>query len=298
MKRIFLYFVYLLFIFIISCDSDTAYDSDSVVKDDAGNIFPLDFKPKRVISLAPNITETIYELKAEDLLVGVTNYCDYPPETKLKEKIGSLLDPNMEKIASLNPDLIFMTTEGNSKYTYLTLKSNGYKVFVANPNDINGITKMVKNLGTVLGKKVEGKKIAEKIEDTKKYYSIQKDNSNGKACFMIISLNPLITVNKFTYLNEIMKLAGVRNIYSEEFLEYPNVNYEDVLIKNPDIICFLCDTTKTPVVNETVNEIKSRLSAVNACKNNRVFGLDENVFSRPGPRVMDGVKILNLKVLQ
>ena len=298
MYKTLLFLLSLFLIIFTSCDSDSGFENDSYIKDDAGNFFSKDSIPKRIISLAPNITETIYELKAENLLVGVTNYCDYPPETQIKEKVGSLLDPNIEKITSLKPDMIFMTTEGNSKYTYLSLKSNGFKVYVANPNDINGISRMIQNIGNILGKKDIGRQISEKIDDTKKYYSVQVDSSKTLSCFMIVSLNPLITVNKFTYISELLNLSGYKNIYADEFIEYPNVNYEDVLIKNPDCIFFLCDTTKSNFVNETYSEIKNRLSVVNACKNNRIYGVDENIISRPGPRVMDGVKTLKSKTFQ
>lgn len=294
-RKIILLFSFIFLVFV-SCDSDRSYDIEKFVKDDAGNIFSKDSVYKRVISLAPNITETIFELKADNLLVGVTDYCDYPPEAKNKEKVGSLLDPNIEKITSLKPDLILITTEGNSKFTYLSLKSYGFKVYVTNPNDINGICRMIKNMGIILGKIDESKRIVDKINDTKRYYEVEKGNFKIIPCFMIVSLNPLITVNKFTYMNELLSLAGFRNIYENEFLEYPNVNYEDVLLKNPDCIFFLCDTTKSEFVSETFSEIKRKIGVVNACKNGRIYGIDENIFSRPGPRVMEGVKILHSKV--
>jgi iron complex transport system substrate-binding protein len=295
-KIIFIIIPLLCFILFDACDSDNDFNSDSYIRDDAGNVFPNDFIPKRIISLAPNISETIYALNADSLLVGVTDYCDFPPEVKKKEKVGSLLDPNIEKITSLAPDLIFMTTEGNSKYTYLSLKSNGFKVYVTNPNDINGINRMVINIGVLLGKKDNGQKIADKISDSKKYYTVEKENNKTISSFLIISLNPLITVNKFTYISELMDLSGFENIYKDELLEYPNVNYEDVFLKNPDCIFFLCDTANSVLVNETISEVKNRLSVVNAVKNNKIFAIDENIFSRPGPRVMEGVKLLHSKV--
>lgn len=298
MRKILISSVFLLAFFSFSCDNETVFDKEKFIKDDAGNIFSLDSVPKRIISLAPNITETIYELNANDLLVGVTDYCDYPPETEIKTKVGSMLDPNIEKITELNPDVIFMTMEGNSKYSYLSLKNNGFKVFVSNPKDVNSICKSINDLAVLLGKKDIGKKITEKIIDTRNYYFIQKNDSKLISCFMIVSLNPLITVNKFTYINELMELAGLKNIYADELLEYPNVNYEDVLIKNPDCIFFLCDTANISLVEETYSEIKNRLSIVNACRNNKIFGLDENILSRPGPRVMDGIKILKSKVIE
>jgi iron complex transport system substrate-binding protein len=289
--------LFILFLVIFSsCDSDLKIDNESFIKDDAGNFFDKDSVPKRVISLAPNITETVFALGADTLLAGVTDFCDYPPSARKKEKVGSLLDPNIEKITSLSPDLIIMTTEGNSKYTYLSLKSSGYKVYVANPNDIKGIIRMIKNLAIILGKKNNGMIITNYITDNLKNYSLQNENKKPISCFLIISVNPLITVNRFTYISELLSLSGFENIYGDELLEYPNVNYEDVLLKNPDYIFFLCDTANQVMVNSNKSDIKSRLSVVNAVKNNKIFGVDENILSRPGPRVMDGVKLLRSKV--
>jgi iron complex transport system substrate-binding protein len=295
----FKYLFYLICLFILifsSCNSGDSIDMDLYIKDDAGNIFRKDSVPKRIISLAPNITETIFALKADSLLVGVTDYCDYPPEAKLKLKVGSLLDPNIEKITSLTPDLILMTTEGNSKYTYLSLKNNGFRVYVANPHDITGITRMITNIGYILGKKIAGERITEKILTDKKYFLRQNEGKKPVTCFFVISLNPLITVNKYTYISELLDLSGYVNIYKDEIIEYPNVSYEDVMIKNPGCIFFLCDTLNTGYMNETISEIKSRLNVINACKENRIYGVDENIISRPGPRVIEGVNLLKSKV--
>lgn len=297
MKNILIILSFLFLVTLTSCNNEKEYSPETTIKDDAGNIFGNDFSPKRIISLAPNITETIYALKADSMLVGVTNYCDYPPEVKNKEKVGSMLDPNLEKITSLKPDLIIVTTEGNSKYTYLSLKNSGFKVYVTNPNDIDGIIRMIKNLGKILGKKSASENMANKIEDEKKYNKIENKNGALKKSLLIVSLNPLITVNKFTYISEVMELAGLDNIYKDELLEYPNISFEDVLTKNPDYIFYLCDTTNKYQMGEYLSDIKSRMSVVNACKNNKVIPVDENILSRPGPRVMDCVKMLKLKVL-
>jgi iron complex transport system substrate-binding protein len=296
MNKLILIIISISFLFFISCDDEKEFSPENSIKDDAGNIFSLELNPKRIISLAPNITETIYALKADSLLVGVTQYCDYPPEAKTKEIVGSMLDPNLEKISALKPDLIIVTTEGNSKYTYLSLKNSGYKVFVSNSSDINGISRMILNIGRLTGKLPAGKKLAEKIEDDRKYYKLENTTEKMKNCLLVISLNPLITVNKFTYLNEVMELAGFENIYKDELIEYPNINYEDVLIKNPDYIFYLCDTANKTYMDESLISIKSKLSTVKACKNNRVFPADENLVSRPGPRVMESVKMLKSKV--
>lgn len=296
MKRLNLYISVLFLLFLTSCENEEVINTENTIRDDAGNVFPVDFNPKRIISLAPNITETIYSLNADSLLYGVTDYCDFPPEAKSKEKVGSLLDPNIEKITSLKPDLIFMTTEGNSKYTYLSLKNNGFKVFVTNPGDIDGIKRMITGIGVLTGKKPAAKKLSERIDDDRKYFRLENSGIKLKKCLLIVSLNPLISVNKFTYISEVMELSGLDNIYRSELLQYPNISYEDVLLKNPECIVYMCDTSNKTLVMETADAIKSRLGVTDAVRNNRIFPVDENIISRPGPRVMECVKLLRLKV--
>ncbi|NMB83144.1 MAG: ABC transporter substrate-binding protein, partial [Ignavibacteria bacterium] len=113
--------VYLLLVslMIISCsekkNQSTNYD---FIVDDLGNSFQFENPPKRVIALAPNLTEFIYDLGLQHYLVGNTTYCDYPEDAKLKDKVGDMLTFNFEKILTLKPDLIFITVEGNTKETY------------------------------------------------------------------------------------------------------------------------------------------------------------------------------------
>lgn len=295
-KRFYPLLIGFVLLLLVSCDNENEFNPETSIKDDAGNIFNSDFRPKKIISLAPNITETIYALNADSLLYGVTDYCDFPLEAKSKEKVGSLLDPNIEKITSLKPDLIIMTTEGNSKYTYLSLKNNGFRVFVTNPGDIEGIKRMISGIGILTGKKQLAKRLTEKIDDDRKYYRLEKTNTKTMKSFLIVSLNPLITVNKFTYISELIELSGLENIYSSELLEYPIISYEDVLLKNPECIIYMCDTTNKTLIKETGDAIKARLSVTDAVKNNRIYSIDENIISRPGPRVMECVKLLRLKV--
>lgn len=268
----------------------------SQIPDDAGVMVNFDSIPKRIISLAPNITETIYAIHADSLLAGVSEFCTYPPEAKTKANTGSYLSPDYEKIVSLNPDLVLINVENTSNPTYQSLKNLGLKLFLSNAKDINGIKKMVSDLGSITGNISSSDSLIEilnkgmVISDTS-----AKDDMNS---MIIISINPLMTTNGKTFINEITGLAGLTNVYSDEIIDYPSVSFEDVLKKNPDWIVFPADTSNAEQLINYRKELTSKLGETNAVKNGKVIFIDENVMFRPGPRVLDAAELLKQKIDQ
>jgi len=286
MKKIYLIFLIFLISFS-SCKRNTAPENILEIKDDLGKSFLFDSIPKRIISLAPSITESIYFLGADSLLTGVTKYCDYPPEAKQKIIIGGMLDPNIELIIKINPDLIFLTTEGNSELTYKALTQQGFKVFVLNPKNVNDVIKTLETLNQIFKIKTAGEKIA---YFKKEIRSLKNNEKNKFAGFL--SIKPFITFNKSTYLNDLFLQSGFVNIFGDENNSYPAINEEELILKNPEYIFILGDTTI--VKKAVIEEFNTRFQELNAVKQNRIFVLDENSFSRPGPRILDALKNLNL----
>jgi len=268
----------------------------SQIIDDANIQVRFDSIPKRIVSLAPNITETIYAIHAESLLVGVSEFCTYPPEAKTKTNTGSYLSPDYEKIVSLNPDLVLINVENTSNPTYQSLKNLGLKLFLSNAKDINGIKKMISDLGNITDNISSADSLIEilnkgmVISDTS-----AKDNMNS---MIIISINPLMTTNGKTFINEITGLAGLTNVYSDEIIDYPSVSFEDVLKKNPDWIIFPADTSNTEQLINYKKELTSKLGETNAVKNGKVIFIDENIMFRPGPRVPYAAELLKQKIDQ
>jgi iron complex transport system substrate-binding protein len=285
-------------IFNLSCDDDVEINSKVTIKDDNGNVFNLDTLPKRIVSLAPNLTECIYAIGADSLLVGVTNYCDYPPQVKQKSKIGGILDPNYEMISSLKPDFVLLTTEGNPKNVYYSLKNYDFKVFVSNPQNINGVCGTIVNLGKLSRKEEKANILSNCILDKKKVFELMNKEVSRKRCLLLVSISPFITVNQFTYINEIIELSGLDNIYKKEINSYPMINYESVLGKNPEYIIISTDTSNTALKNDYMQTISKELNTTDAVKNNNIIFVDENILSRPGPRVIDCIEFIRKKILR
>lgn len=265
------------------------------IKDDAGVEVGFESYPERIVSLAPNITESLFAIGADSLVVGVTNLCDFPPEAKNKVKTGSYLSPDYETIVSLKPDLIIMNVENASNPTYQALKNTGMKIFVSNAKNIEGILKMLKDFGKITGKENQANAVSENILKVKDEYTSINTDSEKKKSFIVISVNPLMTANGNTFINEIAELAGFDNIYKNQKVDYPLISYEDIAQKNPAYIILPVDTTNFQNIKKFSDELSEKINTSEAIKNKKIILIDENIMFRPGPRVMEGVKLLKEK---
>lgn len=270
-------------------------DSGFTITDDAGIELKFDSHPTRIISMAPNITETVFAIGADSILVGVTNLCDYPEEAKLKDKTGSYITPDYEKILSLNPDLIIMYAENTSQPIYQALKNYNLKIFISNAKNIDGVIKMIRDLGIITGKKKDAGRIADSISALRDEYKVLNAENKPEKAIVVISVNPLMTANKNTFINEIVWLSGFDNIYKNESIDYPLISYEDIINKNPEFIILPGDTNNTDNFKKYKSELSEKLNTVNAVKEDKFIYADDNVLFRPGPRVLNGVKLLKDK---
>ena len=300
--RIFLFHSLFIFLLFTSCkkssDNTETGGADNkagfTLKDDTGNKISFDSHPERIISLAPNITEALFAIGADSMIAGVTDLCDYPPEAKNKTKTGSYLTPDYETIVSLNPDLIIMYADNESQPVYQALKNLNLKIFVSNPVNTNDIIKMITNLGKITGKELTANETAQKLVNERQKI-FESNKGKGETCLIIVSVNPLMTAGGKTFIHEIAELSGFDNLYKDESQEYPLISYEDVTFRNPAYIILPCDTAETAVNEKFIQELTGKLNSVSAVKENRLITVDGNVIYRPGPRFLEGVKIIRDK---
>lgn len=282
-------------LFLLSCkDNKQGSDGKITFTDDMGYKLTLETKPKRIVSLAPSITETIYYLKLDSMLEGVTDYCNYPPDAKNKKSVGNILSPNLEVISQIKPDLVFMTIEGNTKNTYQAVKNLGLNIYVAAPRNIAGIIRMMSDIQMICGSETSGEGASEKIKDnfisSMNGVRVTHDPVNRKA-LILVSVKPPVTFNKNTFLNDVFLAGGFGNLYDNEPADYPVLSYEDIIMKNPEYIFVISDTSESSKQN-IFGEILKSMKYCEAVKTGRIFILDEDIFSRPGPRIYDAVKML------
>lgn len=266
--------------------------SFNYVKDVTGVKLDLTKKYKRVVSLAPSITEIIFALGQGKKLVGVTNYCNYPAATKKNTKIGGFINPNIEKIVSLKPDLVIGTSDGNSKKAILKLRKLRIPCFILRPQSVGEISLSIIDIGKVLGILKQSQKLANKIniEIEKIKKSLRKIKK--PKVFLVVGLSPLITVGAGTYEDDLLTLAGGKNIAGKSKIKYPKYNIEEIIVQKPDIIV-LTEMTKK---NHTFyRKFVADMKKLAKFPKEKIFYVDGDLLHRPGPRIVEGLtKLANI----
>ena len=239
-------------------------------------------EPQRIVSLAPNVTETLYYLGAGDKIVGVTEFCNWPEEVKNKPRVGGMINPSYEKIISLKPDMVIISKDGTPKEVYERLKKFNLNVYVFNARHISNLPEEIIKLGETIGKKNEGIKIAKKI--IMDINELKKSFKKQKAIF-IIWLEPLIAVGANSHINEIMNILGLKNIASDIPLTYVPLNVEEIIKKDPEIIFI----GEGHAGKEYLEKFLERIKYTSAVKKSRVYYINETIYHL-SPRIIEGIK--------
>ena len=263
--------------------SDSKVIPTRIVTDDLGRQTTIPTKIQRAISLAPSVTESIFAVGAGDRLVGDTTYCNYPEEAKAIQKVGDTLNPNIETIVALKPDVVFVSGASQLENFTTTLDQNGIAVYVLNPKEMKDVFKDLAQLGDVFGTKEQAERLVEDLQMrffiTGSYPSLPpKDNR----VFVQISKEPLFTIGKDSFLNEIVSRAQGESVTANVETAFPKISKETALALNPDVI-ILSDSPD----NQEPNEAFKNSPAV---KNGRVYKINADIISRPGPRLVDALE--------
>jgi iron complex transport system substrate-binding protein len=235
------------------------------------------------------VTEIIYALGRESLLVGNTIYCDYPEEAKKVFKVGDFSAPSLERILFRKPNLVIATLP-EQKLIVEQLKRHNLAIYISQPRSIENIFAEIIQIGNLLNAQAEAESLVMKLKDSLRV--IQNKNPNlldSPSVYIEINSNPLMSAGSFSYLNEIIKAAGGKNIFSNINQEYLVINPEEVVVRNPDIIVALY-----PRASKTL--IKKRLGwdKITAVKKNQIYvDLNSDWFFRPGPRFINAVAELS-----
>lgn len=287
-KKIFFLLAGLFLINACSKKEETIQKGFSV-KDDLENVITFDKTPQRIITLAPNLTEMIYDLGLDKYLIGNTLYCNYPEAARKIIKVGDMLTFNFEKILTLKPDVVLITVAGNTKSAYDKFRELGIKIFVSDPRSFAGIKKTYLDLGKIFGiEEFTRKKVAEWDSVITEITAASK-NLPKKSAMFLIELKPIMLAGKNTFLNEYLQMCGLKNIAEDTPTNYPMFSREEILKSDPDYIVYPADG------NDDISKIKSAYpewARLKAIKNNNVIFVDRDLYVRPGPRFIEAVNDL------
>ena len=273
----------------VSADSPATPVFREVV-DEVGRTVHVPQPVRRIVSLAPSMTETIYALGLQDRLVGDTDYCDYPPDAQTKTKVGGAVNPSLEKIASLHPDLVLVTKALNLRETTDALESLGISSYATDPHNVDEIITSMKKLADVLGVPDAGITVADEMQRRLEALKRRLGELPPRQALFVVWTQPLISVGRGTFIADALLHAGAVSIVDSS-QDWPHVSLEEVAHLQPDYLIF-ADSHSESVPREV--DTLATLPAwriLNAVANRR-FAVISDAVNRPAPRIVSAIEDL------
>jgi iron complex transport system substrate-binding protein len=258
------------------------------MRDMVGRELRLPTSPQRIISLVPSVTEVIFALGGEEKLVGVTDYCDFPPAAKQKPKVGSMLSPSLEVIVSSRPDVVIATDSGNRKETMAEIERLGIPVFIVNPNSLQELMIAIGKLGELTGRDAAvSPLIAGLTRRIDAVASAVRSYPRPKVLYVLWP-DPLIVPGRGSHLSELIELAGGTSVTSDDPQAHPRYSLEAAIVKAPEVIVLASHS------NGVAPHSRWRWGslAVPAAQSGRIYTVDGSILHRVAPRLIDGLEQL------
>jgi iron complex transport system substrate-binding protein len=257
-------------------------------KDEVGKEVTLPFPPKRIVSLAPNITEILFGLGLDEEIVGVSIHCNFPEKAKSRVQVGSYISLDFEKITSLKPHLIIATGAGNTRDMVDRLEKLGFKTYTIFPKNFDDILESIGHIGQVVNRDTRARVIIEEMRKRKqRVVELTRGLSRPKV-FIQIGDAPMVTVGKGSFADDLIRLAGGENIAEKEKELYPRFGMEEILKRSPEVIVISSMNPKGDY--QKILHEWTRWKTIPAVKNGRIHLIDSDLLDRPSPRIVDGLE--------
>ena len=256
------------------------------VVDEAGRKVTLPAKIERVVSLAPNLTEIVYAVGAGDRLVGNTTFCNYPPEAKSVAKVGDTLQPSIERILALRPQLVLVSTASQLEAFTTQLNEQQIAVYITDPRDLEGVFHSILNVGDLLNESVGAAELVKQLRARTEAVERAVSGRPPLSVFFQLSGQPLYTAGKTSFVTNLIERARGRSVTADVNEAWPRLSDEAALASRPEAIIML-----SGAMGATPNaQVASALRNSPAVKNGRVYVIDGDLLTRPGPRLVDGLE--------
>jgi len=282
----------LLFLFFLI--PSLAVSQERVLTDDLGIQFISNSPPQRIVSLAPNITEILFALGLENRIVGVTRFCDYPSEALKKEKIGGMVDPQLERIIALQPDLV-IAFRGNPLNLIQRMRELRLPVYVIEMgNTIESVFEILTELGKVTWTEKEAHALAGTLEDRFQTVLASLENvQSSPKVFLSLHGMGLWTCGRGSFLDDLLRKAKGKNIAGDINKKWLLFSSERLISEDPEFIIILSKSRKDFREAEKWLTSKAYFRNIEAVRKGNIFFLDENLTTRLGPRIFFALDVLS-----
>lgn len=260
------------------------------VVDQTGHAVTLPATPRRIVSLVPSVTETLFAIGAQDAVVGVTDFCDYPPEARRKARVGDMLAPNLETLVSLKPDLVVAARSGNREETFDQLKRLGLPVYLVDePPSLAGVLRLVGGLGQLTGRRDAAAAVAAGLEGRIASVRERVAGRPHPRVLYVLWPEPLIVPGRGSLVSELIASAGGESVTADQAQGYPRMSLEAAVGRAPEVIILARHGAGT---GPAAREQWQRLESLPAIRSGRLYAADGDLLHRYGPRVVDGLELL------
>lgn len=271
----------------LSCVSANAEAIE--VMDGGGNLITLASPAKRIVSLAPHLTEILYAAGLGEKIVGAVDYSDYPKDARSIPRIGAYNRIDIESLIGLKPDLVVAWKEGNGEKSIEAITSLGVPVYLNAPRDIDSIATTIQNLGRLGGNEAFARQTADHFRAQFQILRQQYANRQPISVYYQISPQPLMTLNKEHVVSQLIEMCGGHNVFSDLSVIAPVVTVEGVLKANPEVI--IASGMTGGMSPEGLGEWR-KWPDIEAVKRDNLYHISADLLQRQGPRMLQGAQLL------
>jgi iron complex transport system substrate-binding protein len=269
-----------------SSSSETRSTSRDFV-DEAGRKVTIPARIDRFVSLAPNLTEIAYALGAGNRLVGNTTFCDYPPEAKNIARVGDTLQPSIERILALRPQLVLVSTASQLEAFTKQLNEHQIAVYVTDPRDLEGVFRSILSVGDLLNEPLAASELVKQLRARSEKVERAVAELPRVSVFFQLSGQPLYTAGKTSFVTNLIERAGGHSVTSDVNEAWPRLSEEAALASRPDAIIMLSAGAMGSAAD---TKVAAALRNSPAVQKGRVYIIDGDLLTRPGPRLVDGLE--------
>jgi iron complex transport system substrate-binding protein len=266
----------------------TSTSATREVTDEAGRRVQLATHIDRIVSLAPNLTEIVYAVGAGDRLVGRTKYCDYPAEVKNVAEIGDTMTPSIERIIALKPQIVLVSTASQLEAFTRQLDQQKIAVYVTNPHSLEEVFRSIATLGDLFGTREQAEKLVADLRRRADVIAAAVNPTKPVTVFYQVSNEPLYTIGRESYLTDLVRRAGGVSVTADVPTSFPRFSGEAALAARPEAIILPTGGSMGTANSTVAVPLKNSPAALT----NRVFKINEDHLSRPGPRLVDGLEAM------
>lgn len=249
-------------------------------------------EPQRIVSLAPSLTETVFALGLGDRLVGVSVYCDYPPEALRIDRVGTFITPNIEAIVASKPDVILAVPSPGNRSPVESLEQLGFKVLVVDPLTLEGIKESLLTIGSRLGREARARELTAVIERQIESVRATLRGAPRRKVLMVVGQTPLIVAGAATVQDELIEIAGGINLGAAAGKAWPHVSIEYAIAAAPEVIIDSTMGSEVRAGEDGAIAFWNAFPTIPAVKERRIFGYKAYELLRPGPRIGEALEVI------